>query len=76
MIIIGVAGVIYTTAFYLAIGPILFEKARENIFLHLEGNQMLYENFFTVTQVRGVLKLDFLFNIVFSQCLLFIVILE
>ena len=56
-------------------GPIcrlVFLEMKENIFLHLEGNAFVYENFYQVSFTRCVLKLDFLANLLFFTCLFFI----
>ena len=37
---------------------------------------MLFDNFLETTKTRGVLKLDFLFNLEFVTCLLFVLIID
>ena len=76
MIVVGIIGAGYSSFLYYNIIPIIEENQRENIFLHLEGNSMLFDNFYEVTSVRAILKLDFLFNLEFISCLVFILLLE
>jgi len=76
MIVFGLIGVIFSCILYSAIGPIIYEETKENIFLHLQGNTMLFDNFYQVTQCRGVLKVDFLANVEFASCLIFIIVLD
>jgi hypothetical protein len=45
---------------------------KENIFLHLEGNAHVYENFYQVCYTRSVLKLDFVANLLFFTSIVFI----
>ena len=45
MIIVGVIFVMYSTVFYIAVGPLLFENSKDIIFTHIEGNTILFENF-------------------------------
>jgi hypothetical protein len=40
--------------------------------LHLEGNAFVYQNFYEVCLTRGVLKLDFVANLMCFTCLFFI----
>lgn len=73
---IGLIGVLLFTTLYLKIGPILLECMKEEVYLHLEGNKHLFDNFFYVTELRGYLKLDILMNLEFSTCLFFVVLFD
>lgn len=68
-------GTIFNVTTFFLYGPIcrlVFQEMKENIFLHLEGNAFVYENFYQVCYTRGVLKLDFIANLLFFTCLFFI----
>ena len=45
---------------------------RENLYLMLEGNRILYKQFNDITLTRGVIKLDFLANIVYFTSFIYI----
>jgi len=47
---------------------------RENLYLMLEGNRILYKQFNDITLTKGVIKLDFLANIVYFTSFVYILI--
>jgi len=49
MIVFGMLGVFFSCTLFLVITPIIFEETKENIFMHLDGNIMLFDNFLQVT---------------------------
>lgn len=49
MIAVGAIVCIYSSIMYLAIGPLMYEAQKEIIFNHLDGNQILFDNFLQVT---------------------------
>lgn len=74
MIILGTIFNFVTILLYGPICKLVHEELKENIFLHLEGNAFVYENFFQVCHTRGVLKLDFVANLLFFTSTVFILI--
>jgi hypothetical protein len=76
MIIFGTIFVIYCSILYITINPVIFENQKELIFSHLDGNQILFDNFLNITRIRGILKLDFLLNLEFITCLIFMMLSE
>ena len=47
---------------------------RENLYLMLEGNRILYKQFNDITLAKGVIKLDFLANIVYFTSFIYIIV--
>ena len=56
------------SSLYFFLSKLVYRETKENIYLHLEGNQQVYDNFFQVTYTRGILKLDFIANLEFFTC--------
>jgi hypothetical protein len=70
-----VIGSLFNIITFFLFGPIcklVHEELKENIFLHLEGNAFVYENFYQVCYTRGVLKLDYIANLLFFTCIAFL----
>lgn len=76
MIIVGIISAIYSSIFYLLVDPLIVDHFKDIIFTHLDGNQILFDNFLMVTRLKGILKLDILLNLVFITCLVFILLSE
>lgn len=72
----GTIFVFFSSFLYIIIGPIIFEEMKEMIFMHIDGNQILLDNFLQITTIRGTLKLDSLLNLEFITCLVFILLNE
>ena len=72
MMLIGFSFNFITFFLYGPICRLVYQDMKENIFLHLEGNAFVYQNFYQVCYTRCVLKLDFLANLLFLTCLFFI----
>jgi hypothetical protein len=70
--IAGIFGCLLCLFLYNVVTPIVYEESKENIFLHLEGNTQVFDQFFDVCMTRGVLKLDFIANLEFFTILAFI----
>lgn len=72
MMLIGFSFNFITFFLYGPICRLVFQEMKENIYLHLEGNAFVYQNFYQVCYTRCVLKLDFLANLLFFTCLFLI----
>ena len=65
LIVFGLITVVICLTLYYGLSVLVFKETKENIFLHLEGNNQVYDNFYQVTFTRGILKLDFIVNLEF-----------
>lgn len=74
MMLVGTVLNVITFFLYGPICKLVHIEMKENIFLHLEGNATVYENFNEVCYTRAVLKLDLIANIIFFTCLVFIMV--
>jgi hypothetical protein len=52
----------------------LYSEMRENLYLMLEGNRILYKQFNDITLAKGVIKLDLLSNIVYFTSFIYIIV--
>lgn len=51
---------------------IAYDYLREVIYLHLEGNKVLYKNYQNMTFTRAILKVDFLANLEYFTAFIFV----
>lgn len=65
LLVFGLITVVICMTLYYGLSVLVFKETKENIFLHLEGNNQVYDNFYQVTFTRGILKLDFIVNLEF-----------
>jgi hypothetical protein len=54
----------------------LYSEMRENLYLMLEGNRILYKQFNSITFARGVIKLDFLANFLYFTSFIYVYFLD
>ena len=76
MALFGILFAVFSTYIFGVTTHIVYNDAKENMFLHLDGNTSVFENFINVTLTRGILKMDILGNLNYFLCLGFLFIID
>lgn len=78
-VIIGYIGIVTHGAvcmLYFCIAAVVHQDMKENIILHLDGNMLLYDSFYTMTLARSTIKLDVIANMLFYVGLVFVIVMD